>query len=72
MIFDVRSSSRRCTTVTLVAKFSEEQRLLDRRVAAADDGDRLLAEEESVACRGRGHAMAKQPLLVGEPEHRPR
>ena len=47
----------------------EEQRLFERGVAAADDRDRLLAEEEAVARRARRHAVAEQSLLVREPEH---
>ena len=35
----------------------EEGRLLHRRVAAADDGDRLLAEEEPVAGGTPGHTV---------------
>ena len=69
MIFDARSSSRRCTTVTVRRELGEEQRLFDRGVAATDDADLLLLEEEAVAGRAGGDAVAQQPLLVRQPEH---
>src|SRR5215204_3014651 len=42
----------------------EEGGLLHRRVAAADDGDVLVAEEEAVAGGAPGHAVPGQPLLA--------
>src|SRR5690606_3393408 len=42
----------------------EEDRLLHRGVAPADDGDVLLAEEEPVARRAPGDAAPRQALLV--------
>ena len=64
MIFDARSESRRWMTVTFDANLRQVDRLLHRRVAAADDGDRLAAEEVAVAGRARRHAVARQ-LAVG-------
>lgn len=44
----------------------EERRLLHRRVAAADDRDVLIAEEEAVT-RGTGaHSHAQQRFLTGD------
>ena len=40
-------------------ELGEEDRLLDRGVAAADHRDRLLAEEEAVARGAGGHAVAR-------------
>jgi hypothetical protein len=64
MIFDARSSSRRCTIVTVLPKRV-------RKVAsstAADDQDVLVLEEEPVAGRAPGHATAGEPLLVLDAE----
>jgi hypothetical protein len=47
---------------------AEERRLLQRGVAAADDRDVLVAEEEAVAGGAPGHAVAGQPLLAGHVE----
>ena len=43
-------------------------RLLERGVAAADDGDLAVPEEEPVAGRARRHAAAAQAGLAVEPE----
>ena len=43
-------------------------RLLERGVAAADDRDLLVPEEEPVARRARRHAAAAQARLALEPE----
>ena len=43
-------------------------RLLERGVAAADDRDLPVAEEEPVACRARRHAAAAQAGLAVEAE----
>ena len=43
-------------------------RLLHGRVAAADDGDVLLAEEEAVTGGAPGDAVAGQPLLARHAE----
>jgi hypothetical protein len=51
-------------------ELGEEGGLLDRRVAAADDGDVLVAEEEAVAGRAPRDAAAGEPLLVGQPSSR--
>ena len=58
MIFDARSVSRRWITVTLSANLVRKMRLLERRVAAADDGDLVAAEEEAVARGARRQAVA--------------
>ena len=60
----------------------QEGGLLDRGVAAADHGDVLLAEEETVTRRTPGHATTGELRLVGQAElavartrrqdHRPR
>ena len=53
----------------LRGELGEERGLLDGRVAAADDRDLVVPEEEPVA-RGAGrHAVADQPALVLEAEH---
>src|SRR5207244_8480625 len=52
----------------LVAETREEEPLLERRVAAADDEDVLVPEERAVARCARRHAAALQPLLRIEPE----
>ena len=46
----------------------EEGGLLHRGVAAADDGDVLVAEEEAVAGGTPGHAVPGQLVLAGEAE----
>ena len=46
----------------------QEQRFLERGVAAADDVDVLFLEERAVAGRAGGHAVALQPLFRVEPE----
>ena len=50
-------------------ELGEEDRLLERGVAAADDRDRLLAEEEAVTGGAGGDAVPEQPLLRREAEH---
>src|SRR5262249_56609616 len=52
----------------LVAEAREEERFLDRGVAAADDEDVLVPEESAVARRTRRDAAALQPLLGLESE----
>src|SRR5439155_13757564 len=47
----------------------KEKRLLQSGVAATHHRDRLLAEEEAVARRARGDAVAEEPLLRREPKH---
>ena len=49
-------------------ELGQEGRLLDGGVAAADDGDVLVAEEEAVAGRAPGDAVAGQLLLAGQAE----
>src|SRR5439155_18626651 len=53
----------------LVGEPGEERRLLDRRVAAADDRDVLAAEEESVARRARRHAVTEHLALGRYAQH---
>ena len=53
----------------LGGELGEEAGLLDRRVATADDRDVLIAEEEAVAGRAGGHAVADQTRLVVDAEH---
>ena len=60
MILLARNSSRRCTMVTVVGEAGEERRLFDRGVAAADDGDVLVAEEEAVTGRARRDTVAER------------
>src|SRR3954447_12294619 len=50
--------------VDLAGEPGEEGRLLHRRVPAADDRDRLLAEEEPVTGGAPGDAVAGQPVLA--------
>ena len=52
----------------LRAEAGQERRLLERGVTAADDRDVLVAEEEAVAGRAPGDAVAGEPVLVGDPE----
>ena len=47
-------------------ELGQEHRLLHRRVAAADDGDFVAAEEVAVARRARGDAVAHQRSLGGQ------
>ena len=68
MIFEARSSSRRCDQRHLAAEAGQEGRLLDGGVAAADDRDVLLAEEEAVAGRAPGDAVAGEPVLALDAE----
>src|SRR6185437_15113494 len=42
----------------------QEDRLLDRRVAAADDGDVLVTEKEAVTGRTPRDAVTRQPVLT--------
>ena len=51
-----------------VGELGEEGGLLDGGVAAADDGDVLVAEEEAVAGGAPRDAAAGEPLLVLEAE----
>ena len=68
MIFDARSASRRWIRRDLAGELREVEALLHRRVAAANDGEDLVAErrERAVADGARGHAAAqlRQPFLV--------
>ncbi len=50
--------------IDLTSEPGEERRLLHRGVAAPDDGDVLLAEEEPVARRAPRDAVPGKPLLV--------
>jgi len=43
---------------------SEVGRLLEGGVTAAHDGDLLVPEEETIACRARAHATAAQTFLA--------
>ena len=52
----------------LVGELRQEDRLLHRRVAAADDEDFLLAVEGGVADGAVRDARALEALLGGEPE----
>jgi hypothetical protein len=54
---EARSVPRRWITVTEQANRVRKQRLLHRGVAADDDGDVLIPEEEAVAVRAPGHAV---------------
>ena len=69
MIFDARSASRRWIRVTLAANLVRNVASSMARVAAADDGDLLAAEEEAVAGGARRQAVAEQPALGLEAEH---
>ena len=52
----------------LGGEIGEVERLLDRGVAAADDHDLLVAEEEAVAGGAGRHAEALECLLGRQPE----
>ena len=70
MIFEARSSSRRCDEGDRAGELGEEDGLLDGRVAAADHGDVVVAEEEAVAGGAGRHAVADAARLLGlEAEH---
>ncbi len=49
----------------------EEGGLLHRRVAAADDRDVLVTEEEAVTGGTGGHAVGEQPVFAGDAEAAP-
>ena len=68
MIFDARSVSRRWTTRDVGGEAGQEDRFLHRRVAAADDRDRLAAEEVAVAGRAGRDAVADQRALRRQAE----
>ena len=53
--------------VHLLGVAREEVGLLDRGVAAADDGDALIAEERAVADRAVRDALARDSLSPGMP-----
>ena len=54
--------------IDLGSEIGQEQRLLDRGVAPADDRHRLAPEEESVARRARRHAKPSEPCFRIEAE----
>ena len=68
MILLPRNSSRRWRRWTRRREAGQEGRLLERGVAAADDRDLLVAEEEAVAGRAGAHAATAQPGLAVEAE----
>ena len=68
MHFVARSSSRRWMRCTRRGEARQELRLLDGRVAAADDGDLLVAEERAVARRAPRDAAAGVLGLAGDAE----
>ena len=70
MIFDARSVSRRWIDRDLRGELRQEDRLLHRGVAAADDGDRLAAEEVAVARRAGRDTVADQLPSDGSPSSR--
>src|SRR5439155_19430392 len=49
-------------------ELGDEDRVLHRRVASADDGDVLALEERTVADTARGDAAARELLLPGNPQ----
>ena len=68
MIFEARSSSRRWISVDLRPEPGQERRLLDGGVAATDDRDVLVAEEEPVTGGTPRDAAAGELLLAGQAE----
>ena len=68
MIGEARNSSRRWMIATWLENFDEEDRLLHRRVAAADDHRRDVAEESRIAGRAVADAAAGELLLAGDAE----
>ena len=68
MILLARRVSRRWMTYDLLGEAGQERRLLHRGVAAADDRDVLVAEEEPVTGRAPRDAVPGQLLLAGQPE----
>jgi len=52
--------------VDLVGELGEEQALLDRRVAAADDGHRPALVQGAVAGRAPRHAAPDELSLAGD------
>jgi hypothetical protein len=63
MIFEARSAVAAVDEINLAGETREEQRLLGRAVAAADDRDIHLAVERAVAGRAGRHALAAVKLL---------
>jgi len=67
-----RNSSRRTSTTHehrhLVGEAGQEDRLLERGVAAADHRDLAAAEEEAVARRAGGHPTSSELLLGRQSE----
>ena len=69
MIFEAAQLLAAVHERDLVGEPGEEGRLFERGVAAADDRDLVTAEEEAVARRARGDAVAEQLALGVEAEH---
>ena len=68
MIFEARNSSRRLTTVSSLGELGDEDRVLHRRVAAADHDHLLVFEEGAVADAAGGDAAAAELDLAGDAE----
>ena len=69
IIFDARSVSRRWMSVTLRGQLREVDRLLHRRVAAADDGHAAALEEEAVARRAGETPLPDSCVSTPRPSH---
>ena len=68
MIFEARNSSRRLTTVSSSGELGDEDRVLHRRVAAADHDHLLVLEEGPVADAAGGDAAAAELDLARDAE----
>ena len=68
MIFEARNSSRRWMIFRFFGELGDEDRVLHRRVAAADHGDVLALEEGAVADTAGGDAAAAELQLAGDAE----
>ena len=68
MIFEARNSSRRSTIVSSLGVLGDEDRVLHRRVAAADHDHLVALEEGAVADAAGGDAAAGELHLAGDAE----
>jgi len=68
MIFDARLAPPMYQGHSL-GELGQEQSLLQRRVAAADDHDLLILKEEPVAGGAGRHPVSNQLTLRGKPQH---
>ena len=68
MIFEARRAIAAVDHGDSLRELGEEQCFFHRGVTAADHGDVLILEEETVAGCAPADAVAGEALLVGQPE----